>query len=81
MSKIFLFQENLSNLLKSFPSRKKKPKSTEKSAKELTKKGKLIGPNDMLIAVTALANGAVLVTHNTDEFSRVPELELEDWIK
>lgn len=52
-----------------------------KIREELTKKGKLIGPNDMLIAATALANGAVLVTHNTDEFSRVPELKLEDWIK
>lgn len=52
-----------------------------KIREELSKKGKLIGPNDMLIAATALANGAVLVTHNTDEFSRVPELKLEDWIK
>ena len=41
--------------------------------------GQLIGPNDLLIAATALANGVTLVTHNTREFSRVPALVLEDW--
>jgi len=46
---------------------------------ELTAKGQLIGPNDLLIAATALAHGAILVTHNTAEFSRVPGLLLEDW--
>jgi tRNA(fMet)-specific endonuclease VapC len=45
----------------------------------LTRSGKLIGPNDLLIAATALAHGAILVTHNTAEFSRVPGLLLEDW--
>ncbi len=41
--------------------------------------GRLIGPMDMLIAATALAHDAILVTNNTDEFSRVPGLRIEDW--
>jgi tRNA(fMet)-specific endonuclease VapC len=41
--------------------------------------GKLIGPNDLMIAAIALANGLTLVTHNTVEFTRVPGLNLEDW--
>ena len=45
----------------------------------LTRNGTPIGPNDMLIAATALANGATLVTHNTGEFNRVPSLALADW--
>ena len=34
---------------------------------------------DLQIALIALANGVTLVTHNTDEFSRVASLLLEDW--
>lgn len=45
----------------------------------LEKEGRLIGPNDLLIAAIALANGLVLVTHNTAEFNRIPGLDLEDW--
>ncbi len=41
--------------------------------------GTPIGPNDLMIAATALANQLTLVTHNTTEFSRVPGLVLEDW--
>jgi tRNA(fMet)-specific endonuclease VapC len=41
--------------------------------------GKPIGPNDLLIAATTLAQGATLVTHNVREFSRVAGLQLEDW--
>ena len=39
----------------------------------------MIGPYDLLIAAIALANGCTLVTHNTQEFSRIPGLVLEDW--
>lgn len=38
-----------------------------------------IGPLDTLIAAIALANNTTLVTHNTREFSRVPDLPLTDW--
>lgn len=46
---------------------------------DLAPQGKPIGPNDLLIAATARAHDAVLVTHNTREFSRVTNLRLIDW--
>lgn len=46
---------------------------------ELDRAGTPIGPNDLLIAATARAHRAILVTHNTREFSRVAELRIEDW--
>lgn len=45
----------------------------------LANAGTPIGPYDLQIAAIALANGLILVTHNTREFSRVPGLALEDW--
>ena len=47
---------------------------------DLERAGKPIGPLDTLIAGTALANRAILVTHNTQEFSRVSNLTLVDWL-
>ena len=41
--------------------------------------GNPIGPNDMLIAATAIALQATLVTGNLREFSRVKGLRLENW--
>lgn len=46
---------------------------------ELEKDGKGIGPNDLIIAATVVANQGTLVTHNVDEFARVPGLLIEDW--
>ena len=46
----------------------------------LKEQGKLIGNNDLLIAAHARSMSAVLVTNNTKEFSRVPDLTLENWI-
>ena len=47
----------------------------------LEKSGNSIGANDLLIAATALNKKATLVTHNTDEFSRVQGLDIEDWVE
>ena len=46
---------------------------------DLEKKGLPIGPIDILIGATALANRAILVTHNLKEFKRINNLEVEDW--
>ena len=45
----------------------------------LARKGTPIGPYDVLIAGQARVRGLILVTHNTDEFARVPGLQVEDW--
>lgn len=45
----------------------------------LERRGQGIGPLDTLIAATALANNATLVTRNLREFGRVPDLKLVDW--
>jgi predicted nucleic acid-binding protein len=42
--------------------------------------GSLLGPMDLLIAATVRARGAVLVTNNLREFSRVPGLRIENWM-
>ncbi len=44
----------------------------------LERRGEPIGMNDLWIAAMALSVGATLVTNNTREFSRVPDLVLED---
>lgn len=48
---------------------------------ELEAAGKTIGPNDLLIAAHAYAAGAILVTDNTGEFSRVRGLRVENWTR
>lgn len=45
----------------------------------LEKRGTPIGANDLFIAATALTYDLILVTHNSREFSRIPNLRLEDW--
>jgi tRNA(fMet)-specific endonuclease VapC len=47
---------------------------------QLEQRGLPIGANDYWIAAQALVLGAILVTDNTDEFSRVPDLKLENWL-
>lgn len=38
-----------------------------------------IGHYDVMLAGHALSLGAIVVTHNVDEFKRVPGLVVEDW--
>lgn len=46
---------------------------------KLEARGKAFGPLDMLVAATALAHHATLVSDNVREFSRVPALNVKPW--
>jgi len=46
----------------------------------LEKKGNIIGPYDLQIASIAMARDFILVTNNTNEFSRIKSLKLENWV-
>ncbi|HWM92983.1 MAG TPA: type II toxin-antitoxin system VapC family toxin [Thermoanaerobaculia bacterium] len=46
----------------------------------LSRKGQPIDSNDLLIAAHTLALDLILVTDNVDEFARVPELSIENWL-
>ena len=47
---------------------------------QLEEKGRPIGGNDLWIAAHAVAEGLTLVTNNTKEFSRIRELEVQNWV-
>ncbi len=47
---------------------------------DLQTKGTPIGAYDFQIAAIAIANSLTLVTHNTQEFKRVPGLKITDWL-
>lgn len=48
---------------------------------KLERAGTPIGPLDTLIAAQAVARNLTLVTNNQREFSRVPGLHIENWIR
>jgi tRNA(fMet)-specific endonuclease VapC len=45
---------------------------------QLEVQGRIIGPNDLMIAAIARSSGVTLVSAD-DEFNRVPGLRVEDW--
>jgi tRNA(fMet)-specific endonuclease VapC len=47
----------------------------------LERAGHSIGANDLLIAAHALALGHTVVTDNEREFSRVDDLQIENWLR
>lgn len=47
---------------------------------QLEIQGKIIGPNDIILAATVIAYKGILVTNNENEFSRVKHLKIENWI-
>ncbi len=57
----------------------KRLKRTERIRAALKKAGTPIGPNDLLIAAIAVSQNCILVSHNTKEFRRIAELDVEDW--
>jgi tRNA(fMet)-specific endonuclease VapC len=46
---------------------------------QLKRDGRMIGPNDLLIAAIALANDQTLVTRNQQEFHRIAGLRVVSW--
>ena len=48
---------------------------------QLEKKGRPIGPYDLLIAGMARSQDMTLVTNNIKEFERVVSLHLENWVE
>lgn len=46
----------------------------------LERRGTPIGSYDIQIAAQGVSRGITVITHNIGEFSRVPNLKLEDWI-
>lgn len=47
----------------------------------LKQMGTPIGMNDLWIACHALAEQAILVTHNVREFNRITDLKVENWVE
>ena len=47
----------------------------------LHRRGALIGDADIIIAATALVHGLILATNNERHFSRVPGLQIDNWLE
>jgi tRNA(fMet)-specific endonuclease VapC len=71
--------QELTELVKVLPFGIAESKSAAQIRVKLEKKGLSIGPYDVLIGATALANNMCLVTHNQREFGRIKGLKFEDW--
>jgi tRNA(fMet)-specific endonuclease VapC len=52
-----------------------------RSRADLTRQGQPIGPLDVLIAATALAQNLTLETNTPGKIRRVPDFRREDWTK
>lgn len=73
--------EELSSLVSILPFGSAAAKLSADIRAKLEKQGRPIGPYDLLIAGTVLSVNGILVTNNTKEFSRVPQLKVENWFE
>jgi tRNA(fMet)-specific endonuclease VapC len=71
--------DELTSIINVLPFGIKEAKASAQIRFQLEKQGKVIGPFDILIAGTACANNATLVTHNIKEFNRIKNLKVVDW--
>jgi len=71
--------EEMTSVVRVLPFSTVEAKASALLRAQLAKKGTPIGPYDVLIAGTALAHEAILVTNNAKEFKRVPKLKIENW--
>jgi tRNA(fMet)-specific endonuclease VapC len=52
-----------------------------KEKARLRKSGKPIDDFDLLIGTTAVTHNLIMVTNNTDHFTRIKSIQTEDWTK
>ena len=71
--------EEICSLVELLPFGNEEAKFAARVRAQLDKKGTPIGTCDLLIAATALARSGILVTNNIREFSRVSNLEVDNW--
>lgn len=69
----------LMNTVKILPFSTKEAQASATIRALLEKKGRPIGPYDVLIAGTAVAHQGTLVSHNLSEFKRIKNLKTQDW--
>lgn len=48
---------------------------------KLESEGKIIGPNDLLIAAIVKFHDGILITNNGKEFDRIKGLKIDNWIE
>ena len=71
--------EDFTSLVSILPFGAEEARSAASIRVNLEKKGRPIGPYDILIAAVAMTNQGILVTRNTDEFGRIKGLRLANW--
>ncbi|HFC00696.1 MAG TPA: type II toxin-antitoxin system VapC family toxin [Phaeodactylibacter sp.] len=71
--------EKFANLNEIIPLTKESSKQSADIMADLKKKGKIIGHNDVLIAGIAIENDFVLITNNSSHFSRIKNLDIDNW--
>jgi len=69
----------LTSVVQVLPFHEQEAKAAADIRAALEKQGLPIGPYDTLVAGTALASGATLVSRNRKEFGRINALRVEDW--
>jgi len=73
--------QTLLTVIKVLPFTDKEAKVAAQLRVTLEAQGLPIGPMDNLIAGTALSRGAILVSQNVSEFSRVAGITVENWFE
>ena len=71
--------EDFTSLVNILPFGTEEARSAASIRVDLEKKGRPIGPYDILIAAVAMTKQGILVTRNTTEFNRIKGLRLENW--
>ena len=73
--------QTLSNILPILPVDQKVASIFGTVRLHLETQGKMIGLHDLWIAAHALSLGAIVITNNEREFSRVPKLKIDNWLR